>query len=144
MADYAKAAAGLKARVDAKTKRKNDLTAFFESVRSSIAKEVTKANVELSANGVPKIDLQQEGFEEPKIQLQCGYAICKIALDRNAPSIAAQIVGESGEKTVTFVILTEESPLSAQRASLAPAVEEKVVASHIAATFVEELIASAP
>jgi hypothetical protein len=144
MADYAKAASELKARLNAKIKRKADLNAFFEAVRTNMRKEVDKANVELYANSAPKIDIRQESPEEPTIELACGNAICKISQDRSTPSIAAVITGEAGEKTVTFIILTEESPLTAQRVSLAPANEAKVEPSYIAATIVEELITGAP
>jgi hypothetical protein len=144
MADYAKAAFDLKARLNAKAKRKADLNAFFEAVRSNIRKEVEKANAELSVNGAPKIDIRQESPEEPTIELACGSAICKISQDRSAPSIAATIKGETGEKTVTFILLDEESSVTAQRVSLAPANEEKVGPIEIASTFVEELIVGAP
>jgi hypothetical protein len=143
MADYAKAAFDLKARVAAKSKRRADLTAFFESVRSSIGQEVAKAKVELAANGAPEIYLREEGLEEPTIELKCGTAVCKISQDRSVPSISASILGESGETSVTFLILTDETPLLAQRVSLAPAVEEKVGTDAIAATIVETLILGA-
>jgi hypothetical protein len=143
MADYAKAASDLKARINAKIKKKADLTAFFESVRVSMGQEVQKANVELAANKAPEIYLREEGFEEPTIELKCGNTVCKIAQDRRAPSITATVSGENGETTVTFIILTEESPLLAQRVSLAPAVEEKVGSDAIAATIVEALIQGA-
>lgn len=144
MANYAKAASDFKARLDAKVKRRTDLSSFFEALRSSIRKEVERANVELSANSAPNIDLRQEGHEEPTIELACGKAICKISQDRTVPSVAAIVTGEAGEKTLTFIILIEESPVTAQRVSLAPALEEKVRTSEIAATIVEELIMGAP
>jgi hypothetical protein len=143
MADYAKAAFDLKARINAKIKKKADLNAFFESVRTSMAKEVEKANIELSANKAPEIYLREEGYEEPTIELKCGNTVCKISQDRRAPSISAIVSGELGETTVTFIILTEETPFQAQRVSLAPAVEEKVGTDAIAATIVEALIQGA-
>lgn len=143
MADYAKAASDLKARIDAKTKKKADLTAFFESVRASIAVEVEKANIELAANKLPEIYLREEGYEEPTIEIKCGSTVCKVSQDRTVPSISASILGEAGESSVTFLILTEETPLLAQRVSLAPAVEEKVGTDAIAATIVETLILGA-
>jgi hypothetical protein len=143
MADYAKAAADLKARIDAKIKKKADLTAFFESVRTSMGQEVEKANIELAANKAPEIYLREEGYEEPTIELKCGSTICKVSQDRRVPSISAVVSGESGETTVTFIILTEETPFRAQRVSLAPAVEEKVGSDAIAATIVETLILGA-
>jgi hypothetical protein len=144
MTDYAKAASDLKARLDAKVKRRLDLTAFFEEVRVSLTKEVTQANVELIKAGAPKIDIQQASLGEPTIELVCDKASCHISQDRSAPSVGAVIVGESGEKTVTFLILVDESPLRARRLSLAPATEPKVDANELAATFVEELITGAP
>jgi len=54
------------------------------------------------------------------------------------------VIGEAGEKTITFLILLEETPLKARRLSLAPENEEKVDAAGLAATFVEELITGAP
>jgi hypothetical protein len=143
MADYAKAASDLRARIDAKIKRKADLTAFFESVRSCIGQEVAKANVELAANKVPEIYLREEGYEEPTIELKCGSTVCKVSQDRKVPSISASILGEAGETTVTFIILTEETPFLAQRVSLAPALEEKAGTDRIAATIVETLIQGA-
>ncbi len=144
MADYAKAASELKSRLDAKTKKKNDLDTFFEGVKSNIIKEVGKANAELSAVKAPKIDIRQESPDEPTIELACGIAICKISQDRSAPSIGSVIHGESGEKTVTFLILTGETPVKAQRVSLSPSTEPQVEPPEVAATIVEELIAGAP
>jgi hypothetical protein len=143
MVDYAKAAFDLKARINAKIKKKADLTAFFESVRTSMGQEVEKANVELAANRIPEIYLREEGYEEPTIELKCGSTVCKVSQDRKVPSISASIFGEAGETTVTFIILTEETPFLAQRVSLAPAVEEKVGTDAIAATIVETLIQGA-
>lgn len=143
MADYAKAAFDLKARISAKIKRKADLTAFFELVRASIGEEVEKANLELAANKAPEIYLREEGFEEPTIELKCGNTICKVSQDRSVPSISAKVAAESGETTVTFLILTDETPLTAQRVSLAPALEEKLGTDAIAATIVETLILGA-
>jgi len=144
MPDYAKAAAELKARLDAKTKRRLDLTAFFEEVRSSLTNEVAKANSELTRVGAAKIEIQQASLEEPTIALICGKASCNVSQDRSAPSIGAVVIGEAGEKTITFLILLEETPLKARRLSLAPENEEKVDAAGLAATFVEELITGAP
>jgi hypothetical protein len=144
MTDYAKAASDLKARLDAKVKRRLDLTAFFEEVRSNLTKEVAQANAELIKAGAPKIDIQQASLGEPTIELVCDKASCHVSQDRGAPSVGAVITGESGEKTVTFLILVDESPLRARRLSLAPDTEPKVDANALAATFVEELITGAP
>lgn len=143
MVDYAKAAFDLKARINAKIKRRADLNTFFESLRSSVRVEVDKANVELSAVKAPTIDLRQEGYEEPTIELACGNTICKVSQDRTVPSVSAAVLSGSGEKTITFVILIEESPFTAQRVSLAPALEQKLGTDAIAATIVEELILGA-
>lgn len=143
MVDYAKAAFDLKARINAKIKKKVDLTAFFESVRTSMGQEVEKANIELAANKAPEIHLREEGYEEPTIELKCGSTICKVSQDRKVPSISAIVSGESGENTVTFIILTEETPFRAQRVSLAPQVEEKVGTDGIAAAIIEALILGA-
>lgn len=143
MVDYAKAAFDLKARINARIKKKADLTAFFESVRTSMGQEVEKANIELAANKAPEMYLREEGYEEPTIELKCGSTICKVSQDRNVPSISAIVSGESGETSVTYLILVDETPLLAQRVSLAPAVEEKVGTDAIAATIVESLILGA-
>jgi hypothetical protein len=143
MVDYARAASDLKARINAKIKRRADLNAFFEALRASIRVQVEAANIELSAVKAPTIDLRQEGYEEPTIELALGNTICKIAQDRSVPSLTATIPGGSGEKTVTFVIQTEQSPVTAQRVSLAPALEEKLGPDAIAAAIVEELILGA-
>lgn len=144
MPDYARAASELKARLDAKAKKKSDLDNFFEELKLSIAEEVKKANLELASVGAPSVDFQQASVGEPTIELRCRTAHSKISQDRAAPSISAVVHGESGEKTITFLILVEESPLKAQRVSLAPAIEPKIGPSDIAATLVEELIAGAP
>jgi hypothetical protein len=143
MVDYAKAASDLKARINAKIKKRADLNAFFEALRTSIRVQVEEADVELSAVKAPTIDLRQEGYEEPTIELALGSTICKITQDRSVPSVTATILSGSGEKTVTFVIQTDESPVTAQRVSLAPALEEKLGSDAIAATIVEELITGA-
>jgi hypothetical protein len=148
MVDYAKAASDLKARMNAKTKRREDLSAFFETLRVSVQGEVNKANVELSKNQAPDIAMREEGFEEPTIELRCGGAVCQIAQDRSVPSVSASILGTrplhpSAAKTVTFAILLDESPIAAQRVSLAPALEPKLDTEAIAATIVEELILEA-
>lgn len=143
MVDYAKAAFDLKARINAKIKKKADLTAFFESVRISMGHEVEKANIELAANKAPEIYLREEGYEEPTIELKCGSSICNVSQDRRTPSISAVVSGESGETSVTFLILTDVTPFVAQRVSLAPAVEEKIGTDGIAATIVESLILGA-
>ena len=144
MADYEKAAADLRARLDAKTRRAGDLDAFFEEVKASIVVEVDKANVALAATRAPRIDLRRESVGEPTMELSCDRAICKISQDRNVPSIGAAIAGEAGNATITFILLIDESPVTAQRASLAPAVEAKLGPIEIAATIVEELINRAP
>lgn len=144
MAEYAKAASELKARLDAKAKRKQDLDDFFEELKTCLAEEVKKANAELKTVGAPSVDFQQASVGEPTIELRCRAANCKISQDRSAPSIAAIVKGESGEKSVTFLILPDESPLQAQRVSLAPASEPRIGPPEIAAILVEELIAGAP
>jgi hypothetical protein len=144
MTDYTKAASDLKARLDAKVKRRLDLTAFFEEVRTALSKEAAKANLELEKQGAPKIDIQQASLGEPTIELVCGQARCNVSQDRSAPSVGAVVTGESGEKTITFLILVDESPIRARRLSLTPETEEKVDANLLAATFIEELITGAP
>jgi hypothetical protein len=144
MVDYPKAAFDFKARLNAKTKRKADLDAFFEGVRVNIVKEVDKANAELVREGAPKIDLQQASPHEHTIELVCRLASCKISQDRSAPSIGAVIAGEAGEKTITFMILLGESPIKAQRLTSTQETEEKIDPSELAASFVEELITGAP
>ena len=144
MTDYAKAAFDFKARLNAKAKKKADLDAFFEGVRVNIVKEVDRANAELSREGAPKIDVQQASPHEYTIELACRTASCKISQDRDAPSIGAVVAGEAGEKTITFLILFDESPIKARRLSLTPETEEKVDPSELAASFVEELITGAP
>jgi hypothetical protein len=144
MADYAKAAFEFKARLNAKAKKKVDLDAFFEGVRINIAKEVDKANSDLVREGAPTIDLQQASPYEHTIELICRGASCKISQDRSTPSIGAVVAGEAGEKTITFIILTEESPVKARRLSLTPETEAKVDPIDLAASFVEELITGAP
>jgi len=144
MTDYAKAAFDFKARLNAKTKKKADLDAFFEGVRVNIVKEVDKANIELVKAGAPKIDLQQASPHEYTIEIVCRAATCKISQDRSKPSIGAVIAGEAGEKTITFIILFEESPIKARRLSLTPETEAKIDPSEVAGSFVEELITGAP
>jgi hypothetical protein len=147
MVDYAKAATELKARLDAKKKRIADLDSFFVFLRGDVGAETQKANVELAALAAPAIFVSAENSDEianQTIQLTCGDAVATIAQDRTAPSLTATIASESGAKTVTFVIDPSQSPATAQRVSLAPAVEPKRGTQEIAATFVEELIASAP
>ena len=144
MTDYAKAAFDFKARLNAKTKKKADLDAFFEGVRVNIVKEVDKANIELVKASAPKIDLQQASPHEYTIEIVCRAATCKISQDRTKPSIGAVIAGEAGEKTITFIILFEESPIKARRLSLTPETEAKIDPSEVAASFVEELITGAP
>jgi len=144
MTDYAKAAFDFKARLNAKTKKKADLDAFFEGVRVNIVKEVDKANIELVKASAPKIDLQQASPHEYTIEIVCRAATCKISQDRTKPSIGAVIAGEAGEKTITFIILFEESPIKARRLSLTPETEAKIDPSEVAGSFVEELITGAP
>jgi len=144
MTDYAKAAFDFKARLNAKTKKKADLDAFFEGVRVNIVKEVDKANIELVKASAPKIDLQQASPHEYTIEIVCRAATCKISQDRSKPSIGAVIAGEAGEKTITFIILFEESPIKARRLSLTPETEAKIDPSEVAGSFVEELITGAP
>jgi hypothetical protein len=144
MVDYAKAASGLKSRMDAKVKRRLDLNEFFEGVRDGLTGEVAKANAELSKAGAETVDIQQASLGEPTVELVCGKATCNISQDLNVPSIGAVISGESGAKTVTFIILIDETPVKARRVSLAPETEERVDPAQLAATFVEELIMGAP
>jgi hypothetical protein len=144
MADYSKAASELKARMDAKLKRRLDLNDFFEGLRTGLSKEVEKANVELIREGISKIEIQRASVGEPTIDLMCGKATCNISQNRSAPSIGAVITGEAGEKTITFLILLDESPLKARRLSVTAGVGEKVDTVGLASTFVEELIAAAP
>ncbi len=144
MTDYAKAASDLKARLNAKVKRRLDLTAFFEEVRVAISREVAKANLELAKENAPKLEIQQASLGEPTIELICDKARCNISQDRSTPSIGAVVTGEAGEKTITFLILLDETPLKVRRLSLTPQTEEKVDATGLAATFVEELITGAP
>src|ERR1700733_2550615 len=101
MTDYAKAASDLKARLNAKVKRRLDLTAFFEEVRTALSKEAAKANLELDKLNAPKIEIQQASLGEPTVELMCGEASCNVSQDRSAPSVGAVIAGESGEKTIT-------------------------------------------
>jgi len=144
MVDYAKAAFDFKARLNAKAKRKTDLDAFFEGIRVNIGKEVDKANLDLAREGAPTIDLQQASPYEHTMELLCRGVSCKIFQDRSVPSIGAVVGGEAGEKTITFIILLEETPVKARRLSLTPDAEAKVDPVDLAATFVEELITGAP
>jgi hypothetical protein len=144
MVDYSKAAFDLKARLNAKAKRRVDLDAFFEGVRVNIVKEVEKANVELLKEGAPTVDLQLASPFEHTIELACRNASCKISQDRSVPSIGAIIAGEAGEKTVTFLILVNESPVKARRINFSTDDTEKADPTDLAATFVEELIVGAP
>jgi len=148
MVDYAKAASDLKARMNAKTKRREDLVAYFEALRVSVQGEVGKANLELTNNQAPNINMREEGVEEPTIELRCWNTVCQISQDRSVPSGSAAILGAnpldpSAAKTVTFAILLDESPIAAQRVSLAPALEEKLGTEAVAATIVEALILEA-
>jgi len=144
MTNYSKAAIDLKARMDAKVKRRVDLSAFFEGLRTGLTKEVEKANVELIKEGAPKIEIQRASVGEPTIELRCGNATCNVSQDRSVPSIGAVVAGEAGEKTITYLILLEESPLNARRLGLTSEAGEKVDAVGLASAFVEELIAGAP
>lgn len=157
MTDYGKAASELKSRLEAKAKREAELNAFIEAVRTSLFTEVEKANSALTYEGDPLIEFKQGGPDGPTIVLTCGAATAKISLlapadpkvprDPKAaddPSIVANIVSESGEKTVTYFILQRESPLRARRISLSPDEEQKIEPAEIASTIVEELINSAP
>jgi len=144
MADYAKSALDLKARLNQKTKRRLDLTAFFEALRNALVAEVAKANIELLKVSAPRVEIQQASLGEPTIELVCDKATCNISQDRGVPSIGAVLKGESGEQTITFIVLLDESPLKACRVSLTPENEEKVDAGQIAATFVDALIAGSP
>lgn len=144
MTDYSKAASGLKARMDAKVKRRSDLNEFFEVLRTGLSEEVQKANAELTKEGAPKIEIQRASIGEPTIELVCGKATCNVSQNRSAPSVGAVVAGDAGEKTITYLILLEESPLKACRLSVASETAEKLDAVQIASSFVEELIACAP
>jgi hypothetical protein len=144
MADYARAAAELKARLDAKYKRAADLDTFFEELRTCVQSEVNAANDELKAHGAPIVMVREESIGEPTMELTCDRAVCQISQDREKPSVGALMKGEKGETIVTFVIAVDESPVTAQRLSLAPSVEAKAGPREIAAAFVEALIDGAP
>jgi hypothetical protein len=144
MADYFKAASEFKARLTAKATKAAELDAFFESVRSGIHEEVANANAYLARENAPKIEFKEGWPQGAIIELACATAIAKVTLDPDAPSITAVIAGEDAEKTVTFILLHDQSPLKAQRVSLTPATEEKVGAHEVAAIIVEELITGAP
>ena len=148
MADYAKAASELKARVD----KIADLVAFFESVRSNLFTETEKANSALAYENAPLIEFKQGWPDGPAIELACGNATCTVSQDIHVASIAAVVQGQAGQTTVTFLILADEStptstpisPVVARRVSLTPDIEEKVGPAEIAAAFVEALIQGAP
>ena len=144
MADYEKAAADLKARLDAADKRTRDLNDFFEALRAAVTKEVTKANAELAKLTLPPIMVQQEGLGEPTMRLACKHASTKITQDREVPSIIATLHGEEGDKPITFVVLPDETPITAQRVSLAPATEPKLSPVQMAEIIVEEFIHVCP
>ena len=144
MADYSKAASDLKARLNAKTKRRTDLYAFFEALKVGLEREVKVANAALVQVNASTVSMQQASEGEPTIELLCGKATCSISQDWTVPSVGAVIVGEAGEKTVTFVIVIAEEPVMAKQVSLTPDLEAKVSADDVAATFVEALIAGAP
>jgi hypothetical protein len=144
MADYQKAAADLRIRIDAKTKWVNDLNSFFESLRAEIAKEVAKANVAMNEHKLPPIIIRQEGLGEPTISLTSKQTDAKITQDRSVPSIISKVKGEAGERVLTFLILDKETPILAQRVSLAPAVESKLTTAEIAGLIVEDLIYGSP
>jgi hypothetical protein len=144
MADYSTAAADLKARLDAKAKRRADLYAFFEALKVGLAREVKTANEALVQAGASTVSMQEASEGEPTIELLCGKATCRISQDWAVPSVGAVITGEAGEKTVTFLIVVEEEPVMAKRVSLTPDLEPKVAVEEVAAIFVEALIAGAP
>jgi hypothetical protein len=153
MPDYATSAANLKLRLDAKAKRTADLEAFFEHVRTSLFTELETANSALAYENAPLIEFTQGWPTGPIVQLTCAGAVCTVTTDPNAPKapnpanapiIAAHIVYEAGEKTVTFTILDTESPFVARRISLVPDAEPKTTPQQIAAIIVEELITTAP
>jgi len=140
MADYAKAASELKTRVD----KIADQVAFFESVRSNLFTELEKANSALAYENAPLIEFKQGWPDGPAIELACGNATCTVSQDIHAASIAAVVLGQAGQTTVTFLILPDESPLAARRVSLTPDIEKKVGPAEIATAFVEALILGAP
>jgi hypothetical protein len=144
MADYFKAASEFKARLNAKATRAAELDSFFEGVRTSLHEEIANANAYLARENAPKIDFKEGWPTGTAIELTCASATCKVSLDPDKPSIAGVVTGEEGEKTVTFLLLDDESPLKAQRVSLTPEIELKVGPPEVAASLVEELIAGAP
>jgi len=144
MADYFKAASEFKARLNAKATRAAELSAFFEGVRNGLREEIVNANAYLARENAPKVEFKEGWPEGATIELVCSTATCKVSMDSDAPSIQGLVSGETGEKTVTFTLLHDESPLKAQRVSLTPATEEKVGPTEVAATLVEELITGAP
>lgn len=147
MADYFKAASEFKARLTAKATKAAELDAFYESVRSGIHEEIANANAYLARENAPKIEFKEGWPKGAIIELVCSTAIAKVTLNPDAPeapTIAAVIAGEEAEKTVTFTLLHDQTPLKAQRVSLTPATEEKVGPHEVAATIVEELITGAP
>jgi hypothetical protein len=144
MADYFKAASEFKARLNAKATKAASLDAFFEGVRTGIREEVANANAYLARENAPKIEFKEGWPSGASIELACASATCKVSLDPDVPSIRGVVTGEEGEKTVTFILLDEESPLKAQRVSLTPETEEKVGPPEVASTLVEELITGAP
>jgi hypothetical protein len=144
MADYAKAASDLKARLDAKARRTANLDAFFEALRVGLSDEAEQANSALTYEGAPTIEFKEGWSTGDIIVITCGTATATITQDREAPNVAANITSETGERSVTFIILPDESPATAQRVSLSPVTEPKIEPRASAATIIEELIASAP
>jgi len=144
MADYTKAASDLKVRLDAKAKRAANLDAFFEAVRVALSDEAEKANSALTYEGAPTIEFKEGWSTGDIIVITCATATATVTQDREAPNVAANIVSEAGEKPVTFIILPDESPVTAQRVSLSPATEPKIEPQAAAETIIQELIASAP
>ena len=149
MTDYPQAAAELKARLDAKNKKIADYHDFWEDLRNNLLIEAEKANSALTYQDAPKIDSPKtetyEGAPNERVtQFTLGTATSIIHLDQEKHSIAALIKGESGEKTVTYLIDEEQSPLTASRVSISPANEPKIAPAAIAESFIEALITGAP
>ena len=144
MADYASAAMGFKARVDAVSKKALDYHIFFEELRKSLVIEAEKANSALTYENAPQIEFKIGQTEGAVIQMGLDAATSTIKLDRDKLSVMAEVKSTTGERTVTYLIDEENSPFKAQRVSLSPSNEVKVGPSEIAAVFVEELITGAP
>ena len=143
MADYATDATELKAKLDAKLKKARDYNTFFEDLRTSLHAEAEKANSALAFHDVPAIEFEQGWPDGSTILLALGTATSIIRLDRDKPTLAADVKSETGEKTVTFVINDQQAPFTASRVSLAPSNEPKMAPAAVAESFIHELITGA-